>query len=192
MKILITLFLLFLLVDVFSQDENQLPKIVNDSLYTTSGYKIGEKQNIKIGSGSMPDGDFKYIRINSTSLFSYHSSDGYNTASNQANSFSRRNSGLIYKVKSLDKRGNNKHGYVYYIKFNIGMIAYEVDIENAIASGEIVVPEEFRPKPKTQIVEIKQQTSVADELVKLRKLYTDSVLTKDEYETQKKKLLEKN
>jgi hypothetical protein len=186
---------LFLFVKSYSQNKDStLPKLVGDTLFTTSGYKIVEKQDIKIGTGSMPDGDFKFIRTNSASLFAYHSNTGYNGLANQANSFPRSQSGLTYKIKRLEKRGNKKHGYVYYAVIGSGLVNYEMDVENAIASGELSVPDEFKPKPKTAttIVEVKQQISVADELAKLKKLYDDGVLTKEEYEAQKKKLLEKN
>ncbi|MDE3124640.1 MAG: hypothetical protein KGK14_03930, partial [Bacteroidota bacterium] len=54
---------LFLFVKSYSQNKySTLPKLVGDTLFTTSGYKIVEKQDIKIGTGSMPDGDFKFIR----------------------------------------------------------------------------------------------------------------------------------
>jgi hypothetical protein len=186
---------LFLFVKSYSQNKDStLPKLVGDTLFTTSGYKIVEKQDIKIGTGSMPNGDFKFIRTNSASLFAYHSNTGYNGLANQANSFPRSQSGLTYKIKRLEKRGNKKHGYVYYAVIGSGLVNYEMDVENAIASGELSVPDEFKPKPKTAttIVEVKQQISVADELAKLKKLYDDGVLTKEEYEAQKKKLLEKN
>ena len=55
----------------------------------------------------------------------------------------------------------------------------EVDVDNAIQFGEIVVPEEFKPKEKSTTVQVVQQTSTADELAKLHKLYVDSVITKD-------------
>lgn len=141
----------------------------------------------------MPDGDFRFIRTNSASLFAYHSNTGYNGLANQANSFPRNQSGLTYKVKRIEQRGSKKHGYVYYVIIG-GLVAYEIDVENAITSGELVVPDEFKPKPKTAttVVEVKQPLSLADELAKLKKLYDDSVLTKDEYEAAKKKLLEKN
>jgi len=174
----------------FSQDDTTLPRIFKDTLFTTSGYKIAEGQEIKIGTGSMPDGDFKFIRRNAASLFAYSSSTGYQNQANAANAFPRSQAGLKYKIKSIEKRGNKKHGYVYYAKIATGLINYEIDVENAIVSGELNVPDEYRPKPKTTVVEVKQQISVADELTKLKKLYDDGVLTKDEYEAQKKKLLD--
>jgi hypothetical protein len=66
-----------------------------------------------------------------------------------------------------------------------------MDVENAITFGELIVPVEFRPKKESVVVEVKQQTSVADELKKLKALLDDGTLTQEEYDAQKKKLLEK-
>lgn len=176
--------------DAPNTNNSELPRINNDTLFTTSGFKILDGEKIKIGTGSMPDGDFRFIRTNSASLFRYYSTTGYNGLANQANSLPRSQSGLTYKIKRLEKRGNKRHGYVYYAIIGSGMVNYEMDVENAISAGEIVVPDEFKPKPKTQVVEVKQQISVADEIAKLKKLYDDGVLTKDEYDAQKKKLLD--
>lgn len=179
----------------FSNDnDTTLPGIIKDTLFTTCGYKIIEGQEIKIGTGAMPDGDFKFIRRNAASLFNYTSNNGYQNQANAANAFPRNQAGLKYKIKSVEQRGSKKRGYVYYAKIGAGLINYEIDVENAIASGELTVPDEFKPKPKapTTVVEIKQQVSVADEIAKLKKLCDDGILTKEEYEAQKKKLLEKN
>jgi hypothetical protein len=190
------LFLFFVTLTLISNSyaqESSLPRLVGDTLLTTSGYKMVEKQDVKIGIGSMPDADFKFIRINSGSLFAYSSTTGYNGLANQANSFPRNQSGLTYKIKRFERRGNRKHGYVFYAIIGGGLINYEMDVENAILSGELSVPDEFKTKPKTSItvVEVKQQISVADELGKLKKLYDDGILSKEEFEVQKKKLLDK-
>ena len=69
---------------------------------------------------------------------------------------------------------------------------YEVDIDNAIAAGEVVIPEEFKQKDKVHQIEAKgTAVSVADELLKLKKLLDDGILTKDEFEAERKKILQK-
>jgi hypothetical protein len=175
-----------------SQSDSSESKLVGDTLITQCGYKVIDDQKIKIGKGSMPDGDFRFIRRNSGSLFNYYSTKGYQGLANQANALPRGDAGFEYKVVRIEKRGTKKHGFVYYPIINVGMIRFEVDIDNAIEAGEIYVPEEFRPKPKPLVVEVKQSISVADEIAKLKKLYDDGVLTKEEFEAQKKKLLDKN
>lgn len=188
------LFCLFSLGQKKTKEERQLEidsrkktKTIQDTLKTKCGYKISKNDYIKIGIGSMPDGDFKYIRRKYGSLTSYKSLKGYQGLENQANALPRSESGLKYKVKDIEHRGDEKRGFINYLKIGAGIVNYEIDIENAILSGEIDVPDEFKPKLNNSE---KQNFSISDELIKLKKLYDEGVLTKEEFETQKKKLLE--
>ena len=201
-KITIVLFLFGLNMLCFSQsskedrqaklDAKKLGKVIADTLITKSGYPITVKQDILIGVGSTPDGDFKFIRRNSSSLFAYNSSNGYQGLANSANAFPRNQSGHKYNVKAIERRGSEKRGYVNYIKIGSGMINYEVDIENAISSGEIVIPDEFKQQEEEMPSKFNNQIfSVSDELIKLKKLLDEGVLTKEEFDSQKKKLLER-
>jgi len=194
-KTFLLLATLIFLTKTFSQDnDSTLPKIVKDTLFTTSGYKIVVGQDINLGTGSTPDGDFKFIRRNSTGFGTMMVMTDNNSYNKSQLSLPRNMAGHKGKVVKIVTRGNKKIGKTYEPLVTFGSGRYEIDVDNAIATGEIVVPDEFKPKPKTTttVVEVKQQVSVADELTKLKKLYDDGVLTKDEYEAQKKKLLEKN
>jgi hypothetical protein len=71
------------------------------------------------------------------------------------------------------------------------IVGYEIDVENAIKTGEIEVPEEFMPKKETQTIELKQTISPADELKKFKELLDSGVITQEEFDNQKKKILEK-
>lgn len=174
-------------------DARKLGKVISDTLVTKCGYKITVKQDILIGVGSTPDGDFKFIRRNSSSLFAYNSTTGYQGLANSANAFPRSQSGYNYNVKAIERRGSEKHGYVNYVKIGSGIVNYEIDIENAISSGEIIVPDQFKPKEKIMtVVQVTNQVfSASDELIKLKKLLDEGVLTKEEFGTLKKKILEK-
>jgi hypothetical protein len=189
MKKTITLALAFLALQ--SNAQQDLPKFENDTLYTSFGYKVYSGLKIKIGVGSTNDGDFKYIRINSNSMFSYSSQTGYNGLANQANNFPRNQSGFSYEVKKIMDRGNKKRGYVYYAKILLGLVGFEIDVENAIRTGELEVPEEFRPKKDSPKIEIKQTVSPADELKKFKELLDAGIITKDEFDKQKEKILNK-
>ncbi len=58
---------LFFFANSYSQDnDSTLPKVVEDTLFSTSGYKIVIGQDLNIGTGATPDGDFKFIRRNSS------------------------------------------------------------------------------------------------------------------------------
>jgi hypothetical protein len=169
-----------------AQDDSSLPRIQNDTLITTSGFKIYEGMQLKLGVGTMPDGSFKFIRISETSLMAYSGTN--QGAVNSANAMKRSASGMTFKVIRIDKRGSKKHGYVYYPILGGGS-RYEVDIENAIPVGEVVIPDEYKPKKETASAPA-QKISVADELIKLKKLLDDGVITQEEFDAQKKKLLE--
>jgi hypothetical protein len=178
-----TLLVLCLAINTaFSQTFN------NDTIITSTGYKVYEGLKIKIGAGSMNDGDFKYIRVNQNSMFNYYSTTGYQGLANQANSFPRSQSGLQYEVKKVMERGNKNRGFVYYAKIMMGIKGFEIDVENAINSGELEVPEEFKKKKETNVV-IKETISKADELKKFKELMDAGIITKEEFEAKKQKIL---
>lgn len=180
-------FLCFSITKSNAQDST-MAHMVDDSLVTVSGFKIGDNQKIKIGVGSTPDGDFKFIRVSSTSAFA--ASGSYRSGVNAYNALPRNSANHEMKVIRFDKRGNRRMGYVMYPIVTSGNLRWEIDIDNAIAAGEVIVPDEFKPKSKVTATQIIQPVSVADELTKLKKLLDDGVITKEEYEAQKKKLLQ--
>lgn len=183
MKKLLLTFTLFIFGISFSQTS---PKLENDTLTTSTGFKVYEGLDLKIGTGSMNDGDFKFIRTNASSMFNYYSSTGYQGLANQANSFRRSNSGLTFKVKKIMARGNKRNGYVYYVKIGSGLINYEMDIENAIKSGEVLVPEEFMPKEKSQT---QNSETKYDKLKKIKELRDSGVLSDEEFQKEKDKIM---
>jgi Short C-terminal domain len=193
------IFLFFLtlhfLANSYSQDKDStLPKIIEDTLFTTSGYKIIVGQDVNIGTGATPDGDFKFIRRNSSGFGTAMMMSDNNSYNKSQLSLPRNMAGHKGKVVKFVTRGNKKIGKTYEPLITFGSGRYEIDVDNAIASGELLVPDEFKPKPKvtTTVIEVKQKISVADELVKLKKLLDEGILTKDEFDAQKKKLLEQN
>lgn len=80
--------------------------------------------------------------------------------------------------------------YEALINFNVGR--YEIDLDNAIASGELKVPDEFKPKAFEKPMVIQQQTSAADELKKIKELLDTGAITQAEYDAAKAKILSKN
>lgn len=184
MKKLLLAFTLFIFGISFSQTP---PKFENDTLTTSTGFKVYEGLDLKIGTGSMNDGDFKFIRTNASSLFNYSSTTGYQGLANQANSFRRSNSGLTFKVKKIMPRGSKKNGYVYYVKIGSGLINYEMDIENAIKSAEIIIPDEFIPKEKSQIQNLETKY---DKLKKIKELKDSGVLSEEEFQKEKDKIMD--
>lgn len=168
---------------VYAQDA-ELPKIVKDTLFTTCGYKIIEGSDIKLGIGSLPNGDFKYIAIAAGSWANIMD------PSMAKRGIGRRYNGHFLRVKRFRKDGNEKRGYVYTLIVGGGNIAnYDCDIESAILSGEVLVPEEFAAKPVTGAVA--PISSPADELKKLKALLDAGAITQGEYDSTKKKVLDR-
>ena len=179
--------LICLLALICFKSYSQQVKYEKDTLYTSIGWKITDGTKIKFGKGTAPTGDFNFIRINSLSLLSAYSSSNPNAA-NSANNLNRAWANTGGEVANIRKIGTKKSGYSYQLILKIGStVRYECDIESAIASGEVVPPEKFAVKIKNESP--KPQMSIADELKKLKELLDAGVLTQEEFDAQKKKLL---
>jgi|GWRWMinimDraft_7_1066015.scaffolds.fasta_scaffold06090_2 hypothetical protein len=170
-------FLLVLLyTPLLSVAQKPVPRYENDTLYTSSGYKIYKGQTLLFGNPTGNRGNFRYINIKSETR----------TASLANNTI------VIKKLKNfgISVLGNAYIEIIGSIKFKDGSkgsvdlhIAFDRAIENLLSlPSEIIVPDEYRNRPTA---------SVADELKKLNELFTDGIITKEEYEAQKKKLLDK-
>src|SRR4051812_40417738 len=83
---------------------NVLPRIENDTLYTTSGYTIHVGQDIKLGLGTQDNGDFKFITT-AKSLLS--------PPNQRLPSLRSSANGHTATVKKIKAEGNSKNGYVY-------------------------------------------------------------------------------
>jgi hypothetical protein len=64
----------------------------------------------------------------------------------------------------------------------------EVDLENAIRSGEIIVPDEFMPKSKNQTQVIVTESKY-DKLKKTKDLKDTGILSDDEFLKEKEKIM---
>lgn len=77
---------------------------------------------LKLGKGTLPNGDFNYIA----------------TASNSMQAKLHRSTTLQYlEVKKLKQKGDEVFGFKYFI---ITEGSYLVQFEDAVATGEIVYP----------------------------------------------------
>lgn len=136
-------------------------------------YHVGD--TVKVGMGSMPDGDFKYIQVNALLMPPHRNSNSLNASKD----FSLTN-GIIKKIKD-EKQMSGSDKIIFTIKTG-GIPTYDIWIDEAIVACEV-----------TPCVNSNGGTSshlgVADELLKLKKLLDAGAITKDEYNAQKKKLL---
>jgi len=174
-----------------AQEHYPLLSDLDDTLYLSPAVKFIVGDDIRVGPGSTDDGSFKYIRIASTSWTHYNSASGANSrAANQANSLPSSFSGLKMRIKKIRVVGNSKRGYVPYLILGGGTLTnYECDIQQAIKAGEVTCPDCESLNKKAPATT--QTPSIADELTKLKKLKDDGVLTEEEFQQQKRKLLEK-
>lgn len=180
MKTLILISSLLLSLTLHAQTTSY---ISNDTFYFDNNIYLVEGQDIKLGTGTMPDGDFKYITT-SRNNWAAASSDGklYNVGAKW--------SGHFFRIKRIYEYGNKRRGYTTYLILGGGnLVNYECDVINAIKSGEIEIAG-YTPH-NGQAVIIQQPVSKADELKKLKDLKDQGILTEEEFQEEKKKILSK-
>jgi hypothetical protein len=138
--------------------------------------KIGD--TLYFGKASMPTKQFGFIYetaspyVNGRMVYRYLPSDY---------------AGKRGIVKDLIQNGTKRQGFTMCAEIGVGMLVrYYAELDNAIEAGEVLPPPRFR----TVAASAKTTSgSVADELLKLKQLMDAGALTKEEYEAQKKKLL---
>lgn len=152
----------------------------NDTLYTSSGYKIYKGQIIQLASGIGENSKFRFIKYNS----------GPNLEAGRFQNTSILVKKLYgYKISGLGNRYIGITGTITYRDGSKSKIEIDMNFDRAINNfaglpAEIVVPEEFRNKlPEGGII---------DEIERLYRLYKEGALTKEEYEVLKKKVMEQN
>ena len=197
---------LLLLSPLFSTAQINLPWFQNDTLTTTGGYKIYKGQILQFATGSLSAGYFSFIKFHQ------------NMAKN--NTYTLQNGTMLvkslkgYKYSGPDNNSIRIAGTITYKDGKKEEADILMNFERATEDydgqlSELNVPEQFKRKPgqttvkaeakQPAAVEPKKQTApddlrkilVADEIKKLFDLYQAGALTKEEYEAQKKKLLER-
>lgn len=113
------LLLLLLLATGFTASAQR----IDTAYHCKDGRIIQPGDTIDLGSGTLPNGDFKYITMMGVTEQAYLPSDY---------------SGLHFTVKYFRLIGNKKMGYKTFAVFNINAFAYwGIDIEQAIKAKEI-------------------------------------------------------
>ena len=182
MKFVFLTLIIFSCTSSYGQIAGQKVKgsiIIFDSITVQPG------DTLHFGIGTDRKGDFVYI---------YQPPNFWLGADETGLGRSHSNKFAIIKhfKKQKDKRTGEKTVAVINPS---GGYNYIADLEGAINAKEIVAinGRSFEKTEQASTVIIQQQpSSMADELFKLKKLYDDGILTKEEFETAKKKILEKN
>lgn len=201
------IFLLAAFCPLLSIAQNNLPRFENDTLYTSGGYKIYKGQTLHFGSGTSDAGYFAFVKFHPTMI--------------KNNTYIMQNSSMLvsrvrsYKYAGADNNSIRINGMVTYKDGKQEEADLLINFERATEDydglpSELLVPEAFKAKRAARNVtaqtkrqptveEVKKQPApaeiknllIADEIRKLFDLYKAGALTKEEYETQKKKLLDR-
>lgn len=137
-------------------------------------YHAGD--TLRVGLGTMPDGNFKYIQINTLLPGP--------PDPRRSNSMNARKdiTGSNYVIKKIANVRQMSGGDKTVITIKTGgFTTCDVWIEEAIAACEVTPCNDQKGGAA--------KTSVADEILKLKKLLDSGAITQAEYDAQKKKLL---
>lgn len=177
-----------LICPLFAFTQNTLPRFENDTLHTSSGYKIYKGQTLQFGKGTGKNGTFRSIIFKSETT-----SNSLKNASivvKELKNFERSSFANGYSLYELTTYGfgipfieitgtiNYKDGSKGYIDIKM---AFDKAIENwPELPTELEVPAEYRKNEKA---------SISEEITKLYRLFKNDVFSKEEFETHKTKLL---
>ncbi len=196
-----------LLGPLVSTAQNNQPRFEKDTLYTSGGYKIYKGQILHLGIGTSDAGYFTFIKFHPTQI--------------KNNTYTLQNSTLLvsrlraYKYAGADNNSIRINGTITYKDGKQEETDILMNFERATEdydglASELIVPEAYKAKriPRAAAPETKKQVTleetknkpapadiknllIADEIKKLFDLYKAGALTKEEYEAQKKKLLDR-
>lgn len=147
---------------------------------TTAGTVVHVGDTLHLGRGTLPTGEFQYVFV----------PDNVFTGSKRVN-FTSQMSNLFVRVKDIRVQQSKLYGSKTVAVIRANTINGCVDLDAAEGAGEIVTANTRRSAVSAAGATAGggAALSTADELLKLKKLYDQKVLTKAEYEAQKAKLL---
>lgn len=145
---------------------------------TAAGTVVHVGDTLHVGRGSQPTGGFEYIYV-PANMF---------TGSHEVKFTSRLN-GLSLQVKDVRVQHDRTYGDKTVAVIKTDHLNGCVDLNAAEAAGEIVTVNTRRAAVSAAGGAAAAAPSTADELLKLKQLYDQKILTKPEYEAQKAKLL---
>lgn len=147
---------------------------------TTAGTLVHVGDTLRLGRGMLATGEFQYVYV-PANVF---------TGSPQVN-FSSRMSNLTVRIKDLRFQQSKNYGNKTVAVVKANTLNGCVDLDAAEGAGEIITANTRRAAVSAAAgpASATPPLSTADELLKLKKLYDQKVLTKAEYDAQKAKLL---
>ena len=162
-----------------------------DTLFLKDGGSITVGEDLKLGKGTKDNGYFRYIEVNSASMM--RTTNNNNWGVQDANAMSSQYNDLKGKVIRIQERGNRRTGKKWYAVIGVGEARrYQVDIENALIYGEIIVEGNTLNQSSNSLTTTENNTpSKADELLKLKSLLDDGLINEEEFEEMKIEVLNK-
>lgn len=169
----ITLLTIAILTLNFAQAQKKVEKLEEYIASNGITYKIGDE--VKLGRGSDTNGKFVYVNIG-----------GWAVSTNpEENRLGAANAGLLVTIKKINKYNYKRYKGIYFTVGGGNLTNYVLDIENAIATCEV--------ENCNQDKDASQSSSDKyDKLKKLKELLEDETLTQEEYDAEKKKILEQD
>ena len=169
MKLLFAL----LLCPFISTAQKPMPRFENDTLYTSSGYKIFRGQTLEFNYGTMRDGRFRYVTVKNGFLSKTLTNSTVIVKEIKDYSVTVMGNGYVDLTGTIILKDGAREPIVLHM-------AFDYAIENSPdLPSELKVPGEFRNKFKRNIKK---------ELTTARNLYEDNVIKKAEYKALKAKL----
>jgi hypothetical protein len=127
---MIKLLFFLLIIPAISLAQKRVPRFENDTLYTTTGFKIYKGQVLTFGKGTGKDGNFRYLNIKAN--YARPSLTGNNFIVKKLSDFgiSQLNNVYILIRTSFTFRDGSKGGGDMHVA-----------IDSAIQSSELIVPD---------------------------------------------------
>ena len=178
MKKITLLFILFSCIG-FAQENSFNGK----TLILKDGGSITIGEDLNIGKGTKDNGSFRYIEVNSGSMMRSYVQD--------ADAMSSNYNDLKGKIIRIEERGNKRAGKKWYAVIGVGGTRrYQVDIVNALTVGEIIIEGSTLGKNHGAVSE-NNTYSKADELLKIKSLKDEGIITEEEFNKLKDEILSK-
>lgn len=152
-----------------------LPALDGDTLFTSSGYRIYKGQVIQFGKTTGRRGNFRYVNVRNS--ITDHSLEERQLRVKELKEFgfSVLDNGYITIIGTLIIKDKDREDVEVHM-------AFDHAIENIPGvPSELVVPDEYRNKLKLY---------APREVDRIEDLYRNKIISKEEFETIKKKLLE--
>ncbi len=130
---MIRLLILFLFNPLISSAQKPLPRFENDTLYTTTGFRIYKGQALEFGKGIRKEGFFKYINVKSGHSSSSLSGRKFTVRLLKNFGVSQLNNSYVEMVCSVPYGNKKSFGVLMHIA-----------IDSAIRFTELIVPVEDR------------------------------------------------